>query len=473
MVPLFGSCGEPCVPGTVVGVRYIDEVPYAATELASNIADPMVRRAALSGLVPDFGRWVTAVEANPVAVRKVPAVWLGVLHLCLDAEISAAAAAADRRVVARSAFADAQADREFRRLTVDGIVGARLLVADSSVVEQAVGRDPALAVALIEAHFAGTAPLPARTADAVVNGWLDHRAMASSDDLGAEALIGRLLDARMSGALGLIDPAEETIVDAVTNAGRLDLVAEGPPLCAHAVTLLVSATPTPATLAGLLRSRGAASEVQGCPALVPAEDYRGHLRALLWDSMGDLVAVNCEIQKGQYFEHEWLPTIPHLSDDAVTMLVEHVVENFPGTIDRDAGLFLAGAARAGIHAGLSGAALRGQALTEFAESCSLDDLRVCVSRARVYELLELLTHFEAGVDPDGRWWEVLRHGVGLPPLFSDGQIDPAAVWGWCASRLGADPQRWALLWALIETWEGTLEELLDTVDACRSPDPTD
>jgi hypothetical protein len=38
----------------------------------------------------------------------------------------------------------------------------------------------------------------------------------------------------------------------------------------------------------------------------------------------------------------------------------------------------------------------------------------------------------------------------------------------CTEALGADRSRWALMWSLARTWDGSLVELLDAVAACDS-----
>ena len=436
--------------------------PVDVAEVAAALTDIDVRRAAVIGLAPDVGRWIEQISSNPGAVRRVPVDWLTVVHLCLDADASEAACRADTRVSASAAASEAHCRRPVQMLS--------LCDAPPWQVWEAARANPQELLALLE-ETPDTA-LNAAQVDAIVGGWCDAH-QGGRDNRGHDALeekVAEMVAQRLHGALGDIYPTpagelcHDNVVDCLVAAGRTDLLEKGGPIGANELAPLTWSMMAPAQFAAVL-DRGlqpGAEAVLDEPVLY---DHTPALRALCWERLGNVERFLAEMDAAIYTDL-WFDVaelvIPQLATEVLVRLVDQSplfdnLEYAPRT--------LALAERIGVSPGWAAQVLSDEALGAFAESVDVEVVHDYLRAAGAAGATALVWQLNAS-SPVRR--EVLRHGRALPATILDAGAGSAEMLSICTEALGADRSRWALMWSLARTWDGSLVELLDAVAACDS-----
>jgi hypothetical protein len=455
--------------------------PVLADEVAVAIDDLKDRRAALCAMVPDMTRWIASVEASPSAIRHVPPAWLQVLHRCLDTPTSLAAQAADRRAAARAIEPVAAADTQAFPSTGHSADLAAMLADLRDVANELHKdgqRDAAEMTAAIESRLASGTPVTAEFVDDVVGRWCEqHRKYPPLPGSVVEDRLARLIGAltidRLTGRLGTIDGDSQNIFDDLAAVGRLDVLNASPPLNHHALGVLLATPADVDQFADLLDAAGLDADCADGPAGYTrggghGDGYHPPLNALVWERIGRFDRVHDELQRAWPASSDWFHVADRVGDDTARAVLSALLEEGHLTEEMELPRLLALGERVGFDAATMASCMTGSLLVEFALTADPAVVREYLDAADEEQVTNLLEDLRYAVDGRPVRREVLLYGSGVPAALRDGLIDGAVVWQVAAERLGADTARWAVLWSLLGSWEGTIASLLDAVDACRA-----
>lgn len=460
------------------------------------------RRAALVGLWPNLGPVLTALTAHPRAICKVPAVWLEVVLTCVPTEVASTLWDVDPRCTLQAAL---------RLLGVP-----RPTTPGSGSVQESPTADPSEADSVeieaptplfdltglehwelteVRAALNGAVENVASFANAVeaLKGeWLDRRkrlmALAAEEVMTNESsrpeatTLGlRWFHELIQGQHGYISHTSRNIMDAAFgSSNKLNLFSGCPPLNLHAVKLLAAATCNTQRWQDLARTASFDPEVvttlhqNGASWLWSIWACRGKGLLLLEMILGDEAATLTDLEGADIGVSEFLDLIRLCANVPLrARLIELFRDGSWGRLEYPGDL---PSAR---NLGLTEIEIirmcDPRAAGKWLTTADLDQVKVWLPTADVQVAMYCLNYVEEEPRAAKLATLIATMVPGLGPQTlgarsDDLQINPLlhiAIAEVIAAGLDKNPELWPQLWALIETFPGSVSDAIDVVRACR------